>query len=91
MQTLDLSDNDMGPQGAEYIADMLKENYFVVNLVSLEFTHWQINYHVKYKHEATWSSPWIFVLIAYASNEGSDEAAQTCSLTSSFTARKHKE
>ena len=39
MQTLDLSDNDMGPQGAEYIADMLKENYFVVNLVSLEFTH----------------------------------------------------
>ena len=39
VQTLDLSDNDMGPQGAEYIADMLKENYFVVNLVSLEFTH----------------------------------------------------
>ena len=34
VQTLDLADNDMGPKGAEYIADMLKENNFVVNLVS---------------------------------------------------------
>ena len=33
VQTLDLSENDMGPRGAEYIADMLKENNFVVNLV----------------------------------------------------------
>ena len=29
VQMLDLSDNDMGPQGAEYIADRLKEIYFV--------------------------------------------------------------
>ena len=51
VQTLDLSDNDMGTQGAEYIADMLKENYFVVNLVSYEVTNSQVNRHIEYKHD----------------------------------------
>lgn len=34
IETLDLSDNDMGPQGAEYLADTLRENTFIKNLVS---------------------------------------------------------
>ena len=30
---LDLSDNWLGPQGAEYLAKMLKENCFITDLV----------------------------------------------------------
>ena len=37
IQTLDLTDNNMGPKGAEYIADALKENTFITNLVSFHF------------------------------------------------------
>ena len=33
IDTLDLSDNDIGPLGAKYIADALKENTFIQNLV----------------------------------------------------------
>ncbi|XP_045204097.2 leucine-rich repeat-containing protein 74B-like isoform X2 [Mercenaria mercenaria] len=32
IETLDLSDNDMGPLGAKYIADAMKENTFITNL-----------------------------------------------------------
>ncbi|XP_045204099.1 leucine-rich repeat-containing protein 74A-like isoform X2 [Mercenaria mercenaria] len=32
IETLDLSDNDMGPKGTEYLADALRENTFIRNL-----------------------------------------------------------
>lgn len=32
IETLDLSDNDMGPRGAEYLADTLRENTFIRTL-----------------------------------------------------------
>jgi Ran GTPase-activating protein (RanGAP) involved in mRNA processing and transport len=38
VETLDLSDNDMGEKGAEYLADALRENTFVRSLVSVLFT-----------------------------------------------------
>ncbi|KAH3830279.1 hypothetical protein DPMN_103520 [Dreissena polymorpha] len=38
LETLDLGDNDMGPKGAEYIADMLRENNFVKH-INMEFNN----------------------------------------------------
>jgi len=33
VESLDLGDNDMGPMGAMYIADTLKENNFIKHIV----------------------------------------------------------
>ena len=35
IETLDLSDNDMGTRGAEYLSDALRENTFIRSLVRI--------------------------------------------------------